>query len=301
MPTLKQYVIATRPWSFSMSVISVLMGTLVASEKGDLRSIQWGWFAVVAVGIVLMHAGGNVLNDYFDSKNQVDQPESPTAQYRPHPILAGMMSLRTLLVEGLLFIALAALCGLALGLFRTPHVFWICAVGLALAFSYTGWPFAYKYKALGEIGIFCIWGPLMFLGAYAVQRQSLAWKPVIASVPFGILVALVLFANNMRDIEHDARSGVRTLGTFLGRRGSLYAYAGFMLAAYVYVGVAVALGLLSPWLLVVLLSLPMAAGLLWGFAKKGVPEAADAVTAKLDTLFGILFVVGLVLDWTLVK
>ena len=54
-------------------------------------------------------------------------------------------------------------------------------------------------------------------------------------------------------------------------------------------------------LLVVLLSLPMAVGLLRGFVKKGIPEAADAVTAKLDTAFGILFVAGLVLDWTVTK
>jgi len=299
MPTLKQYVIATRPWSFSMSVISVLMGTLLASERGDLRSIQWGWFALVAVGIVLMHAGGNLLNDYFDSRNKVDQPDAPTAQYRPHPIMSGMMSMRALLTEALLLIALAGLCGLALAVFRTPHVYWICGVGLLLGFFYTGWPIGYKYRALGELGIFGIWGPLMFQGAYAVQRQELSLKALLASVPFGILVALVLFANNMRDIEHDARSGVRTLGTIMGQRGSLYTYGILMLSAYAYVGVAVALGLLSPWLLVVLVSLPMALGLLRGFVKKGVPEAADAVTAKLDTMFGLLFVVGLVLDWTL--
>jgi 1,4-dihydroxy-2-naphthoate octaprenyltransferase len=138
----------------------------------------------------------------------------------------------------------------------------------------------------------------MFLGAYAVQKQDLSWKPVIASVPFGILVALVLFANNMRDIEHDARSGVRTMGTILGLRGSLRLYAGLMLSAYVYVAAAVALGVLSPWLLAVALSLPMALGLLRGFVRDGVPEAADAITAKLDTVFGVLFVIGLALDWT---
>ena len=63
------------------------------------------------------------------------------------------------------------------------------------------------------------------------------------------------------------------------------------------VGVTVAFGVMSPWLLVVLLSLPMAVKLLKGFAR-AIPEAADAITAQLDTLFGILFVAGLVLDWT---
>lgn len=297
MNTLMRYVVATRPWSFSMSVISVTMGTLLASEKGDLRSIHWGWYAVVALGIVLVHAAGNVLNDYFDSRKGVDRADSPTALYRPHPILGGLMSSGALLAEGLALVALAGLAGLTLALFRSPHVFWIAGAGLLLTVFYTGWPLALKYRALGEFVVFAVWGPLMFLGAYAVQARALSWRPVVASVPFGILVALVLFANNMRDIAHDSRSEIKTLGILFGPRGSLRLFAALMLSAYVYVGAAVALGVLSPWLLVVLLSLPMAARLLAGFAK-AVPEAADAVTAKLDTLFGILFVAGLVLDWT---
>ena len=97
MTTLRQYVIATRPWSFSMSAISVTLGTLVAWRSGP---IHWGAYAAVVVGMVLTHAAGNVLNDYFDSRNQVDQPDSPTVKYRPHPILGGLMSPRTLLVGG---------------------------------------------------------------------------------------------------------------------------------------------------------------------------------------------------------
>jgi 1,4-dihydroxy-2-naphthoate polyprenyltransferase len=298
MPTFKQYVIATRPWSFSMSVISVLMGTLLASERGDLRSIHWGWFALVVLGIVLVHAAGNVLNDYFDSKSGVDREDSPTARYRPHPIMGGMMSMRTLLMEAVTLGTLAAACGLALAVFRTPHVYWIGAAGLLLTVFYTGWPLSLKYRALGEGVVFLVWGPLMFQGAYAVQRQALSLRVLLASIPFGMLVALVLFANNMRDIEHDARSGVRTLGTLLGRRRSLWLFGALMLSAYIYVAGAVVSGLLSAWLLAVLLSLPMALGLLRAFARE-VPEAADAITAKLDTVFGLLFVVGLVLDWTL--
>lgn len=297
MNAFMRYVIATRPWSFSMSVISVTMGTLLASERGDMRSLHWGWYAVVVLGIVLVHAAGNVLNDYFDSRKGVDRPDSPTALYRPHPIHAGLMSSGALLLEGLALLALAGLAGLALALFRTPHVFWIAGAGLVLTVFYTGWPLNLKYRAMGEFVVFVIWGPLMFLGAYAVQRQALSLKPVVASIPFGILVALVLFANNMRDIAHDSRSDIKTLGILLGPRGSLYLYGFLMLSAYLYVCVTVALGAMSPWLLIVLLSLPMALKLLRGFAK-AIPEAADAITAKLDTLFGILFVAGLVLDWT---
>lgn len=86
---LWDYFIATRPWSFSMSLISVSIGTLAATES---NSILWNWYALSCVGIVCFHAAANVYNDYFDTLYQVDQLDSPTARYRPQPILTGMFT-----------------------------------------------------------------------------------------------------------------------------------------------------------------------------------------------------------------
>lgn len=292
MPTFKDYLIATRPWSFSMSVISVAMGTFVAWQEGP---IHWGWFALVVAGMVATHAAGNVLNDYFDTKSHVDSPDSATAKYRPHPILSGMLTPRAVFAEAMALFGLAAVAGLLLAVFRTPHVLWIAAAGFVLTFFYSGWPLTLKYRALGEMAVFLIWGPLMFLGSYAVQTGTLSVRPLVASVPFGALVALVLFANNIRDIEHDGRTQIRTLGTLLGRDAALTAFSALMLSAYAYVVVLVALGVLSPWMLLVLLSLPPALRLTREF-RRAVPDAADALTAKVDTLFGLLCVAALVLS-----
>jgi 1,4-dihydroxy-2-naphthoate octaprenyltransferase len=177
---------------------------------------------------------------------------------------------------------------------RTPLVFWIALTGLALTVFYTGGPIKLKYRALGEAAVFAIWGPLQFQGAYAVQTGALSVDALVASVPFGVLVALVLFANNIRDIDHDKRVGIRTVAIALGRHRSLAAFTALMLSAYVYVVAAVALGALSAWSLLVFLSLPTAIGLLRGF-RVSFPEMADALTAKLDTVFGVLFVVALLL------
>jgi len=142
-----------------------------------------------------------------------------------------------------------------------------------------------------------MWGPLMFEGAYAVQRQALSLKAFYLSIPFGVLVALVLLANNMRDIAYDSRQGIKTIGILLGGRRSLFVYAGLILAAYLYVIVVVLAGILSPWGLLVLLSLPKAIHLLKTFMEK-IPEAADAITAQLDTIFGLLLIVALILNKT---
>jgi len=204
MPRLQDYLVAARPWSFSMSAISVSLGTLVAWRSGP---VEWGWFLAAVAGMVLCHAGGNVLNDYFDSRNRVDQADSATVRYRPHPIVGGLMQPRTVLMEALVLFLLAAAIGAVLVLFRTWLVFWIALAGLLLTVFYTAGPVTLKYRALGELAVFLVWGPLMFLGAYAVQRRALSVEPVLASIPFGVLVALVLYANNIRDIAQDGRSG----------------------------------------------------------------------------------------------
>lgn len=284
--------ISTRPWSFTMSLISVTLGTLLAAEEGP---ILWGWYLLVCLGIVCFHATANVYNDYFDTRYKVDQPDSPTARYRPQPIISGILTPWQVLLEGLVLNIVTVLIGVTLAVQRSFTVFWIGLAGFLASVFYTAGPVKYKYRAVGEFSVFLMWGPLMFEGAYAVQRQALSWKVLYVSIPFGILVALVLLANNLRDIEYDSRQGIKTISILLGSRSSFLLYAGLILAAYAYVVAMVLLGILTPWGLLVFFSLPKAVQLLKTFTRK-VPEAADAITAQLNTVFGLLLIIGLILN-----
>jgi len=291
---IKDYFIATRPWSFTMSVISVSAGTLLAAEDSP---ILWGWYALVCIGIVCFHATANIYNDYFDTRYQVDQPDSPTARYRPQPILAGMFTPAQLLTEAIVLNGITILIGLTLSFGRSMLVFWIGLIGFLACVFYTAAPIKYKYRAWGEFFVFLMWGPLMFEGAYVVQRQALSLKAFYISIPFGILVGLVLLANNIRDIAYDSRQGIKTIGILLGSQRSFLLYAGLILAAYLYVIGMVVVRIMTPWGLLVLLSLPKAIHLLKSFKKK-IPEAADAITAQLNTTFGLLLIVALILNRT---
>lgn len=286
--------IATRPWSFAMSLISVSVGTLLAAESGP---ILWGWYALMCLGIVCFHATANVFNDYFDTLYRVDKPDSPTALYRPQPILSGMFTPAQLLTEAIVLNIITVCIGLILALQRSMFVFWIGFVGFLASIFYTAGPIKYKYRAWGEVAVFFMWGPLMFEGAYAVQRQSLSLKALVLSIPFGVLVALVLLANNLRDIAYDSRQGIKTIGILLGSHQSFRLYVLLILAAYFYIIGTVVLGILSPWGLLVLLSFPKAVSLLKVFTRK-IPEAADALTGQLNTLFGLLLIAALILDKT---
>ena len=78
---------------------------------------------------------------------------------------------------------------------------------------------------------------------------------------------------------------------------SAYLAIWIILAAYLYIVAMVLLGFLGPWGLLVFLSLPKAIHLLKTFTQK-IPEAADAITAQLDTVFGLLLIAALILNRT---
>ena len=289
---IKKYFIATRPWSFTMSLISITVGTLLAAEEGP---ILWHWFAVTAIGITIFHAATNVINDYCDTSNKIDQTDSPTAKYRPHPILSGMLTPQQLFREAVLLFILTFIIGVTTAFLRSAHVLWIGVIGLLTSIFYTAGPVKFKYRALGELAVFMMWGPLMVEGAYAVQRQMLSMKAFYISIPFGILVALVLFANNMRDIDYDARHNIKTLGIILGIRRSYILFTGLIVAAYACVLGMIVLEILSLWGFLIFLSVPSAWSLLKTFRQK-IPDMADALTAQFDTVFGILLITAMLLQ-----
>ena len=70
---LRNWFMATRPFSFTASVVPVLLGTLLAAHDGDFST---GFFALVVVASVLVHAGSNLVNDYFDHVKGADKPAS---------------------------------------------------------------------------------------------------------------------------------------------------------------------------------------------------------------------------------
>lgn len=292
MKRLKDYFIATRPWSFTMSLISVSIGTLLAAEEGP---ISWGWYLLTCFGILCFHGAANTFNDFFDTRYKVDQPDSPTARYRPQPILSGVLTPAQLLTEAVLLSGITVAIGLILSFIRSMIIFWIGLIGFFACLFYTASPIKFKYKGWGEFFVFLMWGPLMFEGAYAVQRQTLSLKVFWMSIPFGILVGLVLLANNIRDIEYDSRQGIKTIGILLGMKRSLYLFAALILIVYLYTIGLVGMGVLSPWGLLVFLSLPKAIQLLRNFMNR-IPEAADAITAQLNTFFGLFLMVSLILN-----
>ena len=243
MQQLKNWFIATRPWSFSMTAISVSVGSALAALIGPF---SWTLYLLTLIGAVAMHAGTNLINDYYDVRFGLDTPEAATTQYRPHPIVHDLIPAKQVLIAAYALFGLAA----AIGLYLILAIGWVVAaigiIGLAAGIGYTAPPMKYKYLALGELSVFLMWGPLMVEGAFYVQHGTLSLDAFLISLPFGLLVALTIFANNIRDIEHDRKGHVKTIAILLGQRGAMHAYLMIIALAYAIVLLITAAGVLTP-------------------------------------------------------
>ncbi len=292
MNIYRNWFLASRPWSFSMTAISVSVGSALGAIDG---TFSWPIYLFTLLATVLLHAATNLINDYYDVKSGVDTQEVSTAQYRPHPLVEEKLAAGHVKVAAYILYGLSTLIGIYLAATRGWALMWIGLTGAFASLTYTAPPLKYKYSALGEISVFLMWGPLMVAGAYFVQRQAFSMNAFWISLPFGALVALVLLANNIRDIHHDRDKGILTLAIVLGQRNGLLLYYLLMVLAYLAIVLMSIFGPLYLWSLIVLLSLPLALHLM-RLMMKQVPADADARTAQLDTAFGILLVISLVLE-----
>ncbi|MGL4943741.1 MAG: prenyltransferase [Thermoguttaceae bacterium] len=298
--SLAPYFLSTRPWSLTFSVVAVLIGTLVSGVP--ITQIAWGWLLLTVIGVVAFHTGGNVINDYFDTVSGVDNATLPPERLKYHAVLSGLLSLRFVFWEGMAFLAVAAVIGVTLTYFRSIQIVWIGAVAMVATYFYSGGGlrFGYKYRgAASELIFFLLWGPLLVEGACLVQSQQLSLGALLVSPLIGVWVALVLFANNIRDIETDTAANIKTLAIILGRAGSLKLFRGLVCGAFVYAALLAAMSFVTPfgtpWLGLTWLTIVPAWRLLGRLERSPYPPDADSQTAQVSTLFGLLVVVALVL------
>ncbi len=292
MTFYQKWFLASRPWSFTMTAISVSVGSAMAAVDG---AFFWKYYFLALIGIVFLHGASNLLNDYYDVKHGVDSAGVSTALYRPHPLVEGKISAASVFVMAIILFSAGCAIGIFLAVSRGFEILIIGMAGILGGLFYTAPPVRYKYMALGEAGVFVLWGPLMVEGAYFVQRQTFCLNAFWVSIPFGLLVALVLLANNIRDIDHDRPRNIVTLPILMGKNRALNLYLTIIALAYVLVFAMSVAGPLSVFSLIIFVSVPVAVDQVKTMLEK-VPLDADARTAKLNTAFGVLMVVSIVLE-----
>lgn len=293
---LKRYLLATRPWSFPVSVLPVLVTTAGLFSMG--YSVSWLMALWAMFGILLFHAAGNTMSDYYDFVRGVDAQDT----YGAKTLVAGEMTAAEMKRFAYILFAVAMLNGLAIAWVSGWQLLWIGIAGGLVAFCYSGM----KFRALGDLAIFINFGILPALGTAMVVLPHSTGEMADASLYtdalwlvlcFVPITNAVLHANNTRDIQTDLRAGIRTLPMTIGVRASQVVYYVEVLLPMVWVAVCVALSKL-PWgALLILLSAPMAWGNCRTMARLTTDKDAinhlDEMTAKLQLVSSILLFAGI--------
>lgn len=301
MKKLKIYLLELRAPFLTATIVPVFLGAAVAF--GKLGKFNLPLFLLALVGALLLHAGTNVINDYFDHKSGADWENKDfifpfTGGSRL--IQMGLLTPQEVLIEGIVLFSLALIVGAILTYLRGTFILVLGIIGLFSGIFYTAPPIFIAGRGLGELLVGINFGILMTVGSYYVQTMRVDLEPLLVSLPVAILVTEILYINQFPDAEADGKVGKNHLVVRLGKDRAIKVFLVLLLLTYVIIIAEVITKAVTPLSLVTFVTLPLAIKIV-KVAKKNYMNSkalapANASTIKLHLYVGILLVISYVLE-----
>ncbi len=287
------WITAARPRTLPAAVAPVLVGTALAASEGSFRPLA---FVCTLVGSLFIQIGTNLSNDYSDARRGADTED----RLGPVRVTAGgLMPPRQVLIGTYAAFAVALAAGAYLVYLAGPLLLAVGLLSILAGVLYTGGPRPYGYEGLGEVFVFLFFGVVAVGGSYYVHTENLRWEALALSVPIGLLAAAILVVNNVRDIDTDRRAGKRTLAVKLGRARAKHLFTAMLALSMAVPPLVWLAGGLSAWLLLPLLSAPLALGLVRVVSTRADGPSLNralAGTGRLLAVFSALLAVGTLLS-----
>lgn len=290
------WVQAARPFAYPASVIPIIVASIwtFVNYSGN---IHWALLPVILLGGVLFHTGTNFVSEYFDYKKGVDRKDTFGSS---RILVDGLLKPKEVLYGGYITFTVGFLLGLILVAYHGLPILYLGLAGLLGGIFYTGYPINYKYFALGDFGVFMLFGPLMMLGTFMGLTGEFSWEIMFISLPIGLLVAAILHANNIRDILYDSKARIKTMAILFGLQGAKVEYYVLVFGAYLSVIIMVLIQMVTPWALLVFLSIKPALDNIKLISKAKVEQPdlimmTDVTTAQHQLLFGVFYAIGILI------
>lgn len=296
---LKLYLAATRPAFLIATLAACLLGLVCAAYSGVTFQLNTAILTIFLALIV--HAGVNVLNDYFDALNGTDAINTE----RLYPFTGGSRFIQNGVLTtlqtayfGYFLLTVAMLGGLYLSWLVGASLLAIGALGVFAGWAYSASPLRLNSRGLGE---FCVLAGFLgvVVGADFVQRQVFSFQPFIIGMPYALLVTNLLYINQFPDRKADAVAGKRHLVVMLPLKYAVLIYpllallAGAWLIYFVNSGKLPALALLS---LLPLLFSAQSAWMLHQFSAT-TAKLLPAIKMTLAAMLGHALLLTLVMIW----
>lgn len=287
---LKPWLGVARLWSLTASTMPLILGSLLAAWHG---SLSWPLFALILPCGWLMQISCNMLNTYGDFKSGVDTPARPP---NAPQLVNGELTPANLLWGATILLLIAAILALITTLIVGWKLLYFALIGfLGVTLYTTG--IRYKYYGLGVPLVALLMGTLMTAAAYFVHTTTWSWQVVLASTPLSALVAAIMHANDIRDVDSDKAANIRTTAILLGSPAMHYLFYTLHLTPYLITPLAVALKALPPLTLLLFLALPLSIHTIRTCAAQTPSATAslERLSAKVHLIVNTLTTLGLLL------
>lgn len=286
----------TRPHTLTASFAPVFLGTMIAIHY---TALNWALFLAMLIASLLIQAATNMFNEYYDYARGLDTEESVGIG---GAIVRNGVSPKTVLVLAFLLYAISAVLGLYIAASTSWWLLAVGGIGMLVGYFYTGGPYPIAYTPLGELFSGLFMGFLIVIVAFYIQTETITSTAVMLAVPSTLLVAAIMMANNIRDMVGDKKSGRRTLAILAGRPAAVTIFMWFFILSYAWIILLVLLGIVTPWALLVLLSVIKPLKVIMTFKRytgplQVMPAMKD--TGITNTLFSFLLAIGLLVDYFL--
>jgi len=259
VPTWIAWRRALRLYFVLPSILPAILGGAMAWAKG--HPINLFLFTLVVIGVTVNHFALNMVDDVLDYRHAVDLHKGGEKNFftgGSGVLPEGLLKDTQMLTASILFFATTAAIGAYLTYVCGWPVFALGVFGMVSSIFYTAPPIRFGYRGFGELGLLVNFGPVIVMGSYYVQAQSLSIEPLIASFVPGFMMWSMIVINEIPDYETDRRGGKWNLVARFGKKAGAVLYGAGLTIAYGILIFAAGAQMLSPFILLGLVSLPFA-------------------------------------------
>lgn len=257
---IKHWTTALRYHFTAPSFLAALFGSSMALSSNTTFNTLY--FILLIVAIVSNHIALNMTDDYYDYLHNVDVLKTTTEKSNYYGgsgvLVEKKISPNLIKIAFFSFYAITATIGLYFFIQIDYKILLFGIIGFLSSYYYTAPPISFGYKGFGELAIFANFGPIIVIGSYYLQTQSIPLSIIIMSLPLGLLTFAMILFNEIPDFYTDLKANKKTLIVLFGKKNGINLAKIALIVTYIIIILSVSLNYINKIALMTLLTIPLA-------------------------------------------
>lgn len=202
------------PHTWPAAIIPFLYGFCVSFRSVD--ELSYPAACIMLIIVILFQSAANTLNDYFDYKKGADS-KNDFVEESDAVLVYHHINPRSVKRLAIAYVVMSFILGLYIVYESDIIPLVIGIIGALVLVFYSAGKTPLSYLPLGELSSGVVMGGLIPSAVTYGLTQSYSSAFALSLIPLILLVALIMFTNNLSDREKDLNSHRRTLAGIMSR------------------------------------------------------------------------------------